>query len=138
MDGNPDAAPDVHRGAVEPDRSVQCLDHPAPDLDRGPLVRSRQQDGELVAAEAGHGVAAADPYLEGAVAGELQARAAKNRTDLPKGWVYVPGLGVTDRNVDAVLTRQSSSANKWAAVSAQVSTIMAGVPDKLRPLGEAG
>jgi ribose transport system substrate-binding protein len=75
-------------------------------------------------------------FVKGAVAGRLQAAHAKDAMPLPKGWIYTPGLAVTPENVDEILRRQASIETKQAWFAPQVSQILAGGPDYLRPLDE--
>ena len=77
-------------------------------------------------------------FLKGALAGRLQARTAKGEGDLPTGWVYVPGLAVTPRNVDAVSARQASAESRRAALMPQVDRIFGDLPRHVRALRDIG
>jgi ribose transport system substrate-binding protein len=63
-------------------------------------------------------------FVKGEVAGLLQARHAKNGTALPEGWIYIPGLAVDQRNIDAVIARQASNEATAAAVANEVDQIL--------------
>jgi ribose transport system substrate-binding protein len=73
-------------------------------------------------------------FVKGAVAGRLQASHAKDSTDLPKGWVYCPGLAVTPDNIDAIIARQVSTATKEAALGPEIDDILRHVSQRMRPL----
>lgn len=77
-------------------------------------------------------------FVKGALAGRLQAAHALDGTDLPKGWVYTPGLAVTVDNIDAVMARQVSTAAKEAALGDEIDAIMRHLPQRMRPLSLAG
>lgn len=77
-------------------------------------------------------------FVKGAVAGRLQATHAKDSTDLPRGWVYIPGLAVTPDNVDAIVARQASAATKEAALGPEIDSIIAHLAKQMRPLDQAG
>lgn len=99
------------------------------DLDPRALAAVRAHDLVLVSPE---------HFLKGALAGRLQAGAAIGRTDLPTGWVYVPGIAVTPTNVDAVIARQASAESRRAAVTPTVDHILADLAGDVRPLEELG
>jgi ribose transport system substrate-binding protein len=77
-------------------------------------------------------------FVKGAIAGRLQASHAKDSTELPHGWVYTPGLAVTPDNIDAVIARQASTATKKAALEPEIEDIMRRLPQRIRPLDQAG
>jgi ribose transport system substrate-binding protein len=77
-------------------------------------------------------------FVKGAIAGRLQASHAKDTTDLPKGWVYVPGLAVTSANIDAITARQVSTATRQAALSPEIGDILLHLQQRMRPLSKAG
>jgi len=99
------------------------------DLDPRALAAVRSHDLVLVSPE---------HFLKGALAGRLQARTAKGEGDLPTGWVYVPGLAVTPRNVDAVSARQASAESRRAALMPQVDRIFGDLPRHVRALRDIG
>jgi ribose transport system substrate-binding protein len=99
------------------------------DLDPRALAAVRSHDLVLVSPE---------HFLKGALAGRLQARTAKGEGDLPTGWVYVPGLAVTPRNVDAVSARQASAESRRAALMPQVDRIFGDLPRHVRALQDVG
>jgi ABC-type sugar transport system substrate-binding protein len=76
-------------------------------------------------------------YLKGYVAMRLLAEAVKNGTARPKGWFYTPGLIVDSSNIDAILTRQQSDANRRAGIADEVKKIFADPAASLRPLTDA-
>ncbi|HEX2805056.1 MAG TPA: substrate-binding domain-containing protein [Kineosporiaceae bacterium] len=92
----------------------------------------------LAAVKAGHLLLVSpEHFLKGALAGRLQASHAKGSAQ-PKGWVYVPGLVVTPDNVDAVIARQASPATREAALRPQIDDILDHLPQRLRPIDQAG
>jgi ribose transport system substrate-binding protein len=100
------------------------------DVDPRSLAAVRKGDLVLVSPE---------HFVKGAVAGRLQAAAAKSGRKLPAGWIETPGLAVTPQNVDAIVARQASLAAKEAWFAKQVDAIVKSGPGSpyLRPLGEA-
>jgi len=79
-----------------------------------------------------------EPFLQGAVAGMLQAAYAKNGSPLPRGWIVTPGLRITEDNVGAVQARQQTLGSRahWFARLADV--IVARPEAYLRPLDVVG
>lgn len=98
------------------------------DLDPRALAAVKSHDLVLVSPE---------HYLEGALAGRLQARAALGDGTLPTGWLYVPGLAVSPANVDAVIARQASAQSKCVALLGQADRILDDISADLRPLDQA-
>jgi ribose transport system substrate-binding protein len=76
-------------------------------------------------------------FLKGAVAGRLQAQHADGVSPLPHGWIYTAGLAVTTRNVDAIITRQSSLAATQAWFQPQLDRIFGANGPVLRDLSQA-
>jgi ribose transport system substrate-binding protein len=85
------------------------------DLEPTALLAAKRGDLLLVSPE---------HYLKGAVAGRLLAQRAKNGTPLPKGWLETPGLGITQANVDEIITRQSSPEVKSQWFEAQLQRLL--------------
>lgn len=99
-------------------------------FDLDPQALAAVKNGDLVLVSPEH-------YLMGALAGRLQARAATGEADLPHGWLYVPGLAVTQRNVEQIQARQASLTARRAAVAGQLDTILDNPSEYLRPLDNA-
>ncbi|SDT19670.1 substrate-binding domain-containing protein [Actinoplanes derwentensis] len=78
-----------------------------------------------------------EPYLQGLLAGAIQARCAKDGDELPAGWLAVPGLVVDTVNVGEIVARQASDQARRAWFKPQADAILANLPDHLRPLVEA-
>ncbi|MET9226282.1 sugar ABC transporter substrate-binding protein [Lentzea sp. NPDC003310] len=87
------------------------------------------KDGHLFAS------VSAEHFLKGAVAGWLLASHARDGRALPEGWLVVPGLLVQAANVDEVLRRQSSEADRFAAARPRIDALLA--DEHLRPLDQA-
>jgi ribose transport system substrate-binding protein len=100
-------------------------------FDLDPRALAAVKSGDLLLVSPEH-------FLKGAIAGAVQARRAKDGSELPKGWLYIPGLLVTPANVDAVAARQHTSAARAAALLPQVSVMMGDLPKHLRSPGAAG
>jgi ribose transport system substrate-binding protein len=98
-------------------------------FDLDPRALAAVRAGELVLVSPEH-------FVKGALAGRMQAGAAKGEGDLPSGWVYVPGLAVTPRNIDAVIARQTSPGSRAAALLPQVDRILDDLPDHLRSMDD--
>ncbi|RSM65528.1 hypothetical protein DMB66_17000 [Actinoplanes sp. ATCC 53533] len=77
-------------------------------------------------------------FLQGAVAGMLQAAHAKYATPLPRGWIVTPGLPITAGNVDRILERQEALGNRSRWFQRLADDIVARPDAYLRPLGAAG
>jgi len=89
----------------------------------------------LLAARAGLlAVVSPESFLQGAVAGMLQATHARTGMPLPHGWVVTPGLVVTPGNVDQLLARQASPAGRAHWFDSHLREIMARPSGYLRPL----
>jgi ribose transport system substrate-binding protein len=78
-----------------------------------------------------------ETFVQGAVAGQLQAAQARSGGKLPQGWIVVPGLAITTANVSQILARQSSAANRDSSTQEQVRDIVTHLAEYLRPLGSA-
>lgn len=72
-------------------------------------------------------------FLKGAIAGHLLARHAKDGTALPKGWILIPGLAITQSNIDAIVAREESPTAKQAYIRPLVEKII-NDPTSLHPL----
>jgi ribose transport system substrate-binding protein len=73
-------------------------------------------------------------FVKGALAGQLQARHARDGTPLPTGWLFTPGLDVTAANIDQIIARQASTSRREAWFAAQVDQIVHHLNNYLRPL----
>jgi ribose transport system substrate-binding protein len=69
-------------------------------------------------------VVSPEHFVKGAVAGRLLAHHAKHGDDLPEGWIYTPGLAVTQTNVDEIIARQASPGSKRAWFAAKVDDVL--------------
>jgi ribose transport system substrate-binding protein len=79
-----------------------------------------------------------EPFLQGAVAGMLQAAHARYAKPLPHGWLVTPGLPITAGNVDRILQRQEALGNRAVWFQRLADDIVARPDAYLRPLGAAG
>ncbi|MET0426085.1 MAG: sugar ABC transporter substrate-binding protein [Actinoplanes sp.] len=78
-----------------------------------------------------------EPYLQGWLAGALQARSLRTGRPLPEGWLVVPGILVDSGNAAEIIARQRSTTTR-AAWFADQATALLDDPDRyLRPLDEA-
>ncbi|MDR7276680.1 sugar ABC transporter substrate-binding protein [Catenuloplanes atrovinosus] len=78
-----------------------------------------------------------ETYLQGQVAGRLQALAAKTGRPLPIGWIQTPGLLIDDRNAAAIIARQFSEARRQQWFRDMADTIVHAPEQFLRPLEDA-
>ncbi|GIJ48376.1 hypothetical protein Val02_52620 [Virgisporangium aliadipatigenens] len=76
-------------------------------------------------------------FLQGAIAGRLQALQARVGVALPRGWIEVPGLVVDRGNVDAVIDRQTWLFSRQNWFRPQVDDIVTDPGRHLRPLSDA-
>jgi ribose transport system substrate-binding protein len=72
-------------------------------------------------------------YVQGAVAGRLQAAAARGDV-LPEGWLVVPGRAIGPTGVPAIRSRQSSERMRSLYLSDQVDELVTNPDAHLRPL----
>jgi ribose transport system substrate-binding protein len=77
-------------------------------------------------------------FLQGAVAGRLQAMHTRVGATLPRGWLVVPGLVIDRGNVDAVINRQTWLFAKREWFADQLDELATNPTDYLSPLTEAG
>ncbi|HWS39358.1 MAG TPA: substrate-binding domain-containing protein [Actinoplanes sp.] len=78
-----------------------------------------------------------EPYLQGLLAGAIQARSAKDGDELPEGWLAVPGVVVDATNVREISARQKTEVARREWFREQADTILADLDDRLRPLVDA-
>lgn len=76
-------------------------------------------------------------FVKGALAGHWQAQHAKDGQPLPKGWLYTPGLAVTQANVDEITKRESSETAREAWFKPHVEQILDHQARYLRPMSDA-
>lgn len=98
------------------------------DLD--PKSLQAVKDGDLLLVSPEH-------FVEGALAGRVQAQHAKDGKPMPEGWIYTPGLAITKANVDDIIKRQQSDDAKAAWFKPQIDKILSDRKTYLRPLSEA-
>ena len=79
-----------------------------------------------------------EPYLQGMVAGMLEAEHAKYGLPLPRGWLVTPGLPITAANVDEIMVREESLGNRTRWFRLTVDAIVTGSGADLSPLDAAG
>jgi ribose transport system substrate-binding protein len=72
-------------------------------------------------------------YVQGAVAGRLQAAAARGDT-LPQGWLVVPGLPIGVADVPAIRSRQSSARMRELYLEDEIDELVTSPNAHLRPL----
>jgi ribose transport system substrate-binding protein len=94
--------------------------------------------GALAAAKAGTMVLlSTEPYLQGRLAGSLQARYARTGRPLPQGWLVVPGLLVDTGNAGEIIARQESEETQAAWFKPQADTMLLDPAPYLKPLADA-
>lgn len=76
-------------------------------------------------------------FLTAAGAGWVLAEHARGARPLPQGWIVIPGLAITSDNVEEIIRRQSSEANKFAWAKPQIEKIVNDPTHFLRPLDQA-
>jgi ABC-type sugar transport system substrate-binding protein len=76
-------------------------------------------------------------YLKGYVAMRLLGEAVKNGKALPKGWFDEPGLTVDSSNVDQVIKRQQSDAERRAYYKTEITKIFANTSPYFKSMAEA-
>jgi ribose transport system substrate-binding protein len=100
-------------------------------FDLDPKAMEAVKAGELLLVSPEH-------YIKGAVAGYLQAQKVKNGVRLPVGWVFTPGLAVTQANIDEIMAREASTSAKDAWFATEVNDILNNISGRMRPLAQAG
>lgn len=78
-----------------------------------------------------------EPYLQGLLAGAIQARCAKDGAPLPDGWLPVPGLVVDAANAAEIIARQRTPASRQAWYAPRADELLDRLDDALRPLEDA-
>ncbi|WP_239145201.1 sugar ABC transporter substrate-binding protein [Actinoplanes couchii] len=78
-----------------------------------------------------------EPYLQGLLAGAIQARCAKDGDPLPTGWLPVPGIVVDTTNAAEITGRQSSEVARREWFRERANEILGDLPDTMRPLVDA-
>jgi ribose transport system substrate-binding protein len=86
--------------------------------------------GELVLVDPEH-------FLKGAVAGKLQAQRIGAETGLPEGWLPIPGLAVTRKNIDEISARDATAESRQAWYAGKLDTLLGSGSPTLRPLDSA-
>jgi ribose transport system substrate-binding protein len=76
-------------------------------------------------------------FVKGALAGWLLAERVTGRRALPEGWLYTPGLTITTANLNDIIRRQESDANRLAWFKPLLDRYMADLNPYLRPLDQA-
>jgi ribose transport system substrate-binding protein len=76
-------------------------------------------------------------YVQGAVAGRLQAAAARGDT-LPQGWLVVPGQTIGVADVTAIRSRQSSARMRELYLQDEIDELVTNPSAHLRPLTAIG
>jgi ribose transport system substrate-binding protein len=102
----------------------------AASFDVEPEALAAVKRGELVLVDPEH-------FLKGAATGKIQAGQASAGTALPEGWLSIPGLAVTSKNVDEITARDASAESRQAWYKTKLDEMLADNGPKLRPLEEA-
>jgi ribose transport system substrate-binding protein len=76
-------------------------------------------------------------FLKGYIALALLAKAVHDGTDLPKGWIDVPGLVVDESNIDTIIERQGSQEARKSQVEPQAQKIIDDLGTYTKPYGDA-
>lgn len=76
-------------------------------------------------------------FLEGAVAGQLQAEYASRGTELPGGWVFIAGVPVTKQNVDEIIAREATVATRQAWFGPVLQQVFGQHGPEIRPMDQA-
>lgn len=94
-------------------------------------------DRSLVLARQGRmALVSAETYLQGEVAGRLQALSAKTGRPLPMGWIQTPALLIDDTNAAAVIDRQLTQAGRSAWFDEAAEAIVRAPEQYLRPMDQ--
>lgn len=98
------------------------------DIDQGALAAVKQ--GGLV-------VLSPEQFLKGAVAGKLQAQYVGQETKMPTGWIVIPGISITTKNVDEYIARDATQASRTAWYTAHLTELLGKTGPHVRPLEDA-
>jgi ribose transport system substrate-binding protein len=85
----------------------------------------------------GYALISPEPFVQGAVAGWLQAEQAKGNVTMPTGWIPTPAIEVTPQNAATLLARQASTKQREDSARGVVHDIVTHLNDHLRPLADA-
>ncbi|SFF36000.1 ribose transport system substrate-binding protein [Actinoplanes philippinensis] len=88
------------------------------------------QDGSML-------LVSTEPYLQGLLAGALQARHAKTGDPLPTGWLPTPGILINSSNAARVIARQATPAAKEAWFKASADMFLDDVDSHMRSMDDA-
>jgi ribose transport system substrate-binding protein len=75
-------------------------------------------------------------FVQGAVAGRLQAAAARGDA-LPEGWLVTPGLAIEPDDVSWIRTRQLSARLRVLSADGEIDDLVTNASAHLRPLADA-
>ncbi|MEU4161976.1 substrate-binding domain-containing protein [Actinoplanes sp. NPDC026670] len=78
-----------------------------------------------------------EPYLQGLLAGAIQARCAKEGRELPAGWLPSPGVLIDRAGAPAIIERQKTPEARSAWFAPLADEILGDLDDRLRPLDDA-
>lgn len=76
-------------------------------------------------------------FLKGYVALALLANAVKDGSDVPKGWIDVPGLVVDESNIDTIIARQASQEGRKTQIAPAAQKIVDDLATYTKPYGDA-
>jgi ribose transport system substrate-binding protein len=99
-------------------------------FDLDPRSLQAVKDGDLLLVSPEH-------FVKGSIAGQIQAQHAKDGKAMPKGWIYTPGLAITQANIDEIMKRQESVTAKENWFKPRVDAILQDLKTYLRPLADA-
>ena len=78
-----------------------------------------------------------EPYLQGLLAGSIQARCSRKGEALPIGWLPVPGIVVNTANAEEIIVRQRTPEAKAAWFGPLAAAILDDLSGHLEPLDHA-
>jgi ribose transport system substrate-binding protein len=103
------------------------------------LAASFDIDPEALAAVKRGGLVVVSPeqFLKGAVAGKLQAQYLGQEAKLPAGWLEIPGVAITSKNVDEYIARDATAESKKAWYTTHLDQFLGAGGPHMRPLEES-
>ncbi|BEL05257.1 hypothetical protein Q0Z83_034480 [Actinoplanes sichuanensis] len=134
QEANPDALAFIGVGGADAHSLALLRDPTTTRVDGGfgtdPYALEMTAAGDMV-------LLSTEPYLQGLLAGAIQARCAKEGRDLPTGWLPAPGVLIDQARAPGVIDRQKNAEARQAWFAPLAEEILGDLDDRLRPLDDA-
>jgi ribose transport system substrate-binding protein len=102
----------------------------AASFDIDPAALAAVKQGGLV-------IVSPEQYLKGTVTGWLQAQYLGREEKMPAGWLEIPGVAITPKNVDEYIARDATTESRSTWYAAHLNQMIGKGSPHLRPLSDA-